>query len=123
VLLRLAVLSAPPFVLIAVFAPWLFGAVFGPDWVQAGVYARIMLPWLWVRFLSNPLGRTKLVFERNRLALWNNAALAVVALGTVLVAWQVKWSFEVFLTVLSVLLALTYGAFLFVNFRVIKAGE
>jgi len=123
VLIRLAVLSAPLFVLLAVFAPRLFGFVFGPDWEQAGVYARIMVPWLWVRFLTNPLSRTVLVFGRNRLGLLIQSALAVVVLGTALVAWQAKWDFDDFLTVLSVVTAFVYGALLFVYARVIKAGE
>ena len=123
VLVWLSVLSAPPFIALAVFAPWLFSVVFGPEWEQAGLYARILIPWLWVRFLTSPLSRTTLVFERNRLGLWNQAALAMAALGTVLASWQADWNFSIFLTVLSVLQALVYGSLLLVYARVIRVAK
>lgn len=45
----LLVIGIVPFGLVIVFGPWLFGLVFGVDWVMAGEYAR----WLAVFFLFN----------------------------------------------------------------------
>jgi O-antigen/teichoic acid export membrane protein len=42
-------LSAVPFGLVALFGPWLFGAVFGSSWTTSGDYAR----WLALFFLFN----------------------------------------------------------------------
>ena len=46
--------SILPFGLVAVFAPLIFRVVFGPDWETAGEYTRILIPWLYVVFLSAP---------------------------------------------------------------------
>jgi O-antigen/teichoic acid export membrane protein len=45
----LLALGAVPFGLVVLFGPWLFGLVFGEDWVIAGEYAR----WLALFFLFN----------------------------------------------------------------------
>jgi len=45
----------PPFILVGIFAPGIFGFVFGENWTEAGVYARYMLPWIFVGGLAMPL--------------------------------------------------------------------
>lgn len=44
-----------PLLLIAVCAPQLCYVVYGPNWNIAGVYARILIPWLLMVFLISPL--------------------------------------------------------------------
>ena len=123
VLVRLMLISAPPFVLLALVAPGLFGVIFGPEWAKAGEYARIMIPWLWIRFLANPVSKTTLVFQRNRLGLWIQVSLATAVLCTVLVAWQLGWGFEIFLAVLSGLLSVLYALLLIIYGKVIQNSD
>jgi O-antigen/teichoic acid export membrane protein len=44
-----------PFILVGIFAPGIFGFVFGANWTEAGVYARYMLPWIFMGGLAMPL--------------------------------------------------------------------
>jgi len=39
-----------PFSLVILFAPEIFHFVFGPDWIEAGVYTQILSPWLLMVF-------------------------------------------------------------------------
>jgi len=44
-----------PFILVGIFAPEIFSFVFGENWTEAGVYARYILPWIFVGGLAMPL--------------------------------------------------------------------
>jgi len=41
-----------PFLIIVIFAPDIFGFIFGENWREAGVYTQILSPWLWMVFFS-----------------------------------------------------------------------
>jgi O-antigen/teichoic acid export membrane protein len=52
--LGLAAIGLFPFGIIVVFGPWLFGFVFGSEWVVAGEYARWLAIWLFCAFINRP---------------------------------------------------------------------
>jgi O-antigen/teichoic acid export membrane protein len=41
-----------PFLIIVIFAPDIFGFVFGEEWRKAGAYTQILSPWLWMVFFT-----------------------------------------------------------------------
>jgi O-antigen/teichoic acid export membrane protein len=53
-LVKMLQFSFIPFGIVAIFAPQIFAFVFGPDWETAGTYTRILIPWLYLVFLSAP---------------------------------------------------------------------
>ncbi|MBW1938545.1 MAG: oligosaccharide flippase family protein, partial [Deltaproteobacteria bacterium] len=64
---------------LAIFSPWLFRILFGPEWSQSGSYAQILAPMVLVRFVVNPLSQTLNVLERQELQLlWVIIRLALV---------------------------------------------
>ena len=52
--LSLAVVGFLPFIIIVVFGPWLFGIIFGNEWVTAGEYARWLSLMLFFNFINKP---------------------------------------------------------------------
>lgn len=52
--LSLAVLGFLPFSMVILFGPWLFGFVFGTEWVTAGEYARWIALWSFFGFINQP---------------------------------------------------------------------
>jgi O-antigen/teichoic acid export membrane protein len=44
-----------PFILLGIFAPWIFSIVFSPVWTEAGTMIQILLPWLFMVYLTSPL--------------------------------------------------------------------
>lgn len=52
--LALGAVGILPFGLIVLFGPFLFGFVFGPDWSEAGEYARWMALWAFFSFMNRP---------------------------------------------------------------------
>lgn len=79
---RLLVIGAVPAVLLAVSGPWLFAAVFGPDWSDAGFYAQLLaLPYL-LQFAVNPVSGVLLYLERQGHSLaWSCARLVLTGGG------------------------------------------
>lgn len=80
---RLAALGLPFLVVIMVAGPWLFGWVLGEEWTEAGVYARWLMPWLFMVFIASPLSYLIDIQRKLREFLYYNIALFVVRLITI----------------------------------------
>lgn len=52
--LALAAFGFLPFAIVVAFGPWLFGFIFGIEWVVAGEYARWLALWLFSAFINKP---------------------------------------------------------------------
>lgn len=65
-IITLTMISAPIFLTIMIFGPSLFSLVFGEEWKEAGEYARIMSPWLFVNFISSPISHLPAILNRQR---------------------------------------------------------
>lgn len=79
----LVLLSLVPLCLLACAGPEIFAFVFGMDWREAGLYAQILMPWVFLWFLSAPFSPVFAVYERQGLQLfWNifNFSLRVLAI-------------------------------------------
>lgn len=79
---RLTAVSLFPMAAAMVAGPALFGFVFGEVWVESGVYARLLAPWLFVSALAAPLTRVFDVTERQRTDLGFSIFLVVVQIIT-----------------------------------------
>ncbi|MBS1783755.1 MAG: oligosaccharide flippase family protein [Bacteroidetes bacterium] len=55
-----------PFSALALLAPWLFGWIFGSQWIPAGDYGRILSLVLFSEFIAFPLNSTFLVLQREK---------------------------------------------------------
>lgn len=64
--IKMAAAATVPFLLLGVFAPEIFGFVFGKDWVIAGVYTQLLMPWLFMVFLNNPVSVIFLVLKKQK---------------------------------------------------------
>jgi len=49
---RMITIGTLPFAILFIIGPELFGFFLGTRWTEAGVYAQIMMPWLFISFLS-----------------------------------------------------------------------
>jgi O-antigen/teichoic acid export membrane protein len=63
---RLLLLSVLPFSIILLFGPFLFAFVFGDQWRPSGAHAQIMVPMLFLRFVSSPLSSTFYIAEKQK---------------------------------------------------------
>lgn len=57
-------LSLPIMVVLILAGPWLFSFVWGKSWYEAGVYARILAPWMFFDFIRYCIGQTPLLIGK-----------------------------------------------------------
>ncbi len=79
-LVKMFQFSFIPFGIVAIFAPQIFKFVFGPEWETAGTYTRILIPWLYMVFLSAPFSFLPDLFKVQGKAFLIDAVKLVVRL-------------------------------------------
>ena len=75
--LGLAAFSAIPFGLLLIAGKPLFGYVFGEKWIEAGKYAQIMTPWLFLMLVKTPANQIIFLKQKLRFNFYFNIAQAV----------------------------------------------
>lgn len=60
---KLILFAIPIFSLVFLLAPWLFVFLFGPQWDQAGYYARALTPWILATVVTSPVSNIYLATE------------------------------------------------------------
>lgn len=83
--LFLFVLAIIPMGVLFLIAPWLFGLVFGAEWVEAGRYVQALLPMYLLKFSVTPVTQTFLVYEKQDKGLiWQFVYFVVAITGLVI---------------------------------------
>lgn len=76
--LRMFMIGFPGFLVLFLFTPELFSFLFGLKWHEAGVIARILIPWLFLNFIVSPVSCITLVCSRQSPALLFTIADSIV---------------------------------------------
>lgn len=80
-IIRSALLGVVPFALIYVFSPWAFPLVLGEQWVDAGLIARALVPWLFMTLITSPISTIFVVTETQHLMLLHAVVYTAVPLA------------------------------------------
>ncbi|WP_321391945.1 oligosaccharide flippase family protein [uncultured Desulfuromusa sp.] len=118
---KLFILSVLMFLPIYYFLPIIFKVVFGEDWVIAGKYGQLILPFVMVQFISSALSNTNNIFEKQKLALAWQVGLFVLSVSILYYSSLKLYNFESFLILYSSIISLYY-AFLYVILRSVARG-
>lgn len=78
---KLAIIGLIPLIILLLFGPWLFSFVFGAQWYEAGIYARILSVMVYFHFIILPMGRILEVFEHQREGLIFNSIRLIIILS------------------------------------------
>ena len=74
-----------PFVVTGIFAPEIFQFLFGEKWIEAGRYAQIMLPWIFMVSLVMPLSFIPDLYRKQRVAMIIDSVRLAGRLGALVV--------------------------------------
>ncbi|GAB4140905.1 MAG: lipopolysaccharide biosynthesis protein [Bacteroidia bacterium] len=66
--MRMALIGFPGFLILFLYTPELFAWIFGQKWYEAGVIARILIPWLFLNFIVSPVSCIVLVCNKQKQA-------------------------------------------------------
>jgi len=65
----LIIIGFLPMIIIFIIGQDLFGLIFGANWSIAGIYAKWLIPWIFLMFISSPLTVILTILEKQELAL------------------------------------------------------
>jgi len=74
-----------PFIILGIFFPEIFGFIFEENWIEAGRYAQILLPWIFMVSLVMPLSFIPDLYKKQRVAMIIDAVKLVARLGGLVV--------------------------------------
>lgn len=97
----LMALSAIPFLVVAIFSPWLFSFLFGQQWYLAGEYARILAPLGFLELTSAPLSCILIVREKLKLDMVLQGAFLCLVCLSLFIGWYCG-SLKILLILLSI---------------------
>jgi O-antigen/teichoic acid export membrane protein len=82
---HLVVVSVFPFLILVLFAEELFKIIFGVQWAEAGIYAEILAPWVFIAFVVSPISTLFSVLEKQRISLLENIILVISRAGSLII--------------------------------------
>lgn len=85
----LSLLSIVPFIVLFVFAPMVFGFVFGQRWKEAGEYVRVMSPMYFLGFTSSPLSYVYFIAGKQKEDLLIHIYMAASSIGSISLGYYV----------------------------------
>jgi len=68
-IIRLGMMALPVFTIVFLLAPYLFEIIFGKEWREAGVYAKILSPWIFLNFITSPISQIPLIVNKQKIFL------------------------------------------------------
>jgi len=66
-----------PMILLMILSEKIFGLIFGAEWSISGIYVKILVPWLFLVFISSPLSTLFSVLEKQEVGLFFNLTLLI----------------------------------------------
>ncbi len=117
---KLVVMGIPFFTILFFIVEDLFAFIFGEEWRVSGEYAKILMPFFMMNFISSPLAISMSIFEKQKKALLINMILIITSLSILSIVKIYQLDFIIFLTLLSSIMFINYFIFVFYYFKVVK---
>lgn len=109
-----------PLGIIILLGPWLFQIIFGPEWHEAGIYARFLILYVMAAFISTPLGSVFNVFEKQSYQLILNIIRIISVLFVFIICKVFNFSTLSTIMFYSIIMTLYFAFFTLFLFRMIK---
>jgi len=119
---KLIIIGVPAFGILFFIVEDLFTFVFGEEWRIAGTYAKILIPFFMIRFISSPLAISMTVFEKQKNALYINIILIITSVCTLYLVSSYSLEFIIFLMILTSIMFINYFLFIF-YYHLVSKGK
>jgi O-antigen/teichoic acid export membrane protein len=119
----LAAIGIPIALVVALFAPPLFAAIFGEDWRMAGQMAAIMSPWYLAALVVSPLSRVALVYQGQAGKLVYDVVSLAGVLASLIGGAAMGLDALEAIGLLSVLQIVAYAVYFVVLYRLVTAAS
>ena len=109
-----------PVAILLAFGPWVFKLVFGPEWIDAGVYARFLSILILTRFISSPITNIFNVYEKQSLQLKLNIIRVLLVFAAFYASSLFNLSALNSIGIYSILMTIYYAFLTIIVLRVVK---
>jgi O-antigen/teichoic acid export membrane protein len=90
---KLSLIGAIPFIILMLFAPFLFAFVFGDEWRESGRYAQVLAPYLFLNYLTNPLAYIPILLKQQKKVFTIHIIYLILRIAALLVGVYFKSAF------------------------------
>ena len=118
--LGLAAIGFIPFGIVVVLGPWLFGFVFGADWIIAGEYARWLALWIFFGFCNIPSVKAIPVLSAQLFLLIFSILTLIIRLATLAIGSFVFMSDKIAIALFGISGAVLYIVLILVTLLISK---
>lgn len=112
-LIQLFIIGIIPFSLLILYAPNIFGYIFGYEWIIAGEYASILAPMFFFQFIANPISTIYIIANRQK----EDFSIQIVMLVLLCFLFYLNLEIVTFLKLFSLFFSIIY---LFIIYRSFK---
>lgn len=116
----LAVIPIIPFTILFIWGEELFGLVFGQEWEVAGSYMRLLLPAIYLQFISSPLSHMFIIAKKIKIDLVIQIVVFILSIGAFLIGNFYFKSVEFSLVLFSIVLGIKYISFIIISYSLAK---
>ncbi len=109
VLKKLVIISVPVFLTIFVIAKPVFAILLGKSWYVSGIYAQIITPYIFIRFIVSPLSNTLFVLQKQEYVLGYQVLLLLSSAGSLFAGHLLGFDFQKTLIMFSFAMFLAYA--------------
>ncbi len=81
---KLLLVGVPTFLLLFFTIEFIFVFFLGDNWAMGGVYARLLIPFFFTKFISSPMSVMLIVFEKQKMELFINLLVVSVSILSIL---------------------------------------
>ncbi|WP_143020648.1 lipopolysaccharide biosynthesis protein [Marinilactibacillus psychrotolerans] len=105
---KLVLVGSLPMLVLLLVGPTLFSLAFGAEWVEAGVYARILSISILANLIFSPISKVFEVFRRQAAKFIIDASSLIIIASVFLSANIFNWNAEITILLYSISMALVY---------------
>lgn len=120
---KLLIIGLLPLIIFLLLGPWLFHFVFGSDWYDSGVYARVLAFLAFAHFVVVPIGRVLGVLEKQNIGLIINSIRLIVIILAFIISSLLDFTPILTVTIYVVVSSLSYFALFAVVLVVLSKEE
>lgn len=115
----LTMTGIPVFIVIFIFAPSVFGIMFGQDWYAAGEFVRYLLPMLLMQYIFSPLNAVFIIFNKQNVELYWQVFMMVFSIITITFAYLISGKAEIIILSYSLVNAMSYLVVGLLTFKIV----
>lgn len=83
--LKMFLIGFPGFLILFLFTPDIFTFIFGLKWHEAGVIARVLIPWLFLNFIVSPVSCITLVCHKQKQAFYFTIGDSIIRVAALII--------------------------------------